>query len=132
MWLPPLRAGLYVLMASSVWALASSRSVADVNGERGSLAMVSRSITQDQGAWVVDYRLRYMGRTGVIITPDKVAVRAEGWVSNSRIPGHALPRWSSLVVSQGRDLSATSDVVTTVEGIDHRTAGRFDLDRRPK
>ena len=115
-WSPPPRAGHYLLIASLVWALANSQSVAaDINGERGGLAMVNRSITQDQGAWVVDYRLRYMGKTGVIITSDKIAVRAEGWVSNSRVPGHALPRWSSLVVSQRPDLSATSEVVATAE-----------------
>jgi hypothetical protein len=116
MWSPPPRAGHYLLIASLVWVLAVSQSVAaDKNGERGGLAMVNRSITQDQGAWVVDYRLRYTGKTGVIITSDKVAVRAEGWVSNSRVPGHALPRWSSLVISQGPDLSATSEVVATTE-----------------
>jgi hypothetical protein len=113
---PPLKAGYYLLIASVVWALASSLSeAADGNGEREALAMVNRNITQDQGAWVVDYRLRYMGKTGVIITSHEVALRAEGWVSNSRVPGHALPRWSSLLIARGPDLSAISDVVVTTE-----------------
>ena len=113
---PPLRATYYLLITSVVWAVASSLSeAADGNGKHGILAMVSRNITQDQGAWVVDYRLRYIGKTGVIITPDEVAVKAEGWVSNSRVPGHALPRWSSLLIAHGPDLSAISDVVVTTE-----------------
>ena len=113
---PPLRAGRYLLLASAVWALAGSLSrAADGNGERVVLAMVNRSITQDQGAWIVDYRLRYTGKTGVIIASDEVAVRVEGWVSNSRVPGHALPRWSSLLLAHGSDLSAISDVLVTTE-----------------
>lgn len=42
-------------------------------------------------------------------------MKAEGWVSNSRVPGHALPRWSSLLIAHGPDLSAISDVVVTTE-----------------
>jgi hypothetical protein len=87
----------------------------DVNGRRGALTLVNRSIAQDQGAWIVDYRLRYTHKTGVIITPDALAVRTEGWVSNSRVPSHALPRWSSLFISHSPDLSAVSDLVMTAE-----------------
>jgi hypothetical protein len=112
----PLGASQYLLIVSVACAFVSSLSkAANGNGERAVLAMVNRSVTQDQGTWVVDYRLRYTGKTGVIITSDEVAVRAEGWVSNSRVPGHALPRRSSLLVARGPDLSAISDVVVTTE-----------------
>jgi hypothetical protein len=47
----------------------------------------------------------------VIITPEEIEVKVEGWVSNSRVASHAMPRWSSLVISHGHDLSATSEVI---------------------
>jgi hypothetical protein len=87
----------------------------DANGAHGALTLVNRSIAQDQGAWIVDYRLRYTHKTGVIIAPDALTVRTEGWVSNSRVPSHALPRWSSLFISHSPDLSAVSDLVVTAE-----------------
>ena len=75
---------------------------------RGMLAMVDRTVTQDQGAWVIDYRLRHTGQTGVIVTPEEIGVKVEGWVSNSRVASHAVPRWSSLAVPRGPELSAVS------------------------
>jgi hypothetical protein len=107
----------YTLVVTTlVWALTTFPSLAiDVSNTRGALSLVNRSVTQDQGAWVVNYRLRYTGKAGAIVTPDKVAVKAEGWVSNSRVANHALPRWSSLVIAHGPDLSATSEVITATE-----------------
>jgi hypothetical protein len=113
---PVQRATRSLLIATFACTLASSSVRAtDVNGPRAALVMVNRSVTQDQAAWVVDYRLRYTGKTGVIITPDEIAVRAEGWVSNSRVPTHSLPRWSSLLISHGPDLSAISEVIVAAE-----------------
>ena len=109
-------AGHSLAIAALAWALAASPSLAiDVSSARGALSLVNRSVTQDQGAWVVDYRLRYTGKTGVIITPEEIAVKVEGWVSNSRVASHALPRWSSLVVSHGPDLSAVSEVIAAAD-----------------
>jgi len=82
---------------------------------RSTLALVERTVTQEQGAWVVDYRLRHTGQTGVIITPEEFGVKVEGWVSNSRVAGHAVPRWSSLLVSRSLELSAVSDVNAAVD-----------------
>jgi hypothetical protein len=110
------RAGHSLAIAALAWALAASPSLAiDVSRTRGALSLVNRSVTQDQGAWVVDYRLRYTGKTGVIVTPEQIAVKVEGWVSNSRVASHALPRWSSLVVAHGPDLSAVSEVVAAAD-----------------
>ncbi len=106
------RTGHSLAIAALTWVLAASPSLAiDVSSVRGALSLVNRSVTQDQGAWVVDYRVRYTGKTGVIVTPEKIAVKVEGWVSNSRVASHALPRWSSLFVPHGPDLSAISEVV---------------------
>src|SRR5689334_10997723 len=56
------------------------------------LAIVERSIAQDQGGWQVDYRLRHTAASGLIVTPGEIFAKVEGWVSNSRVPSHALPR----------------------------------------
>ena len=75
------------------------------------LAILNRSIVQDQGVWQVDYRLRQDGTSGLIVTAEEVLVRVEGWVSNSRVAGHATPRWSALTVSGPTRLQAISDVI---------------------
>jgi hypothetical protein len=114
--LPVQRAMHSLVIMALAWTLTASTSLAiDVSSERGHLSLVNRSVTQDQGAWVVDYRLRYTSETGVIITPEKIAVKVEGWVSNSRVVSHALPRWSSLVIAHGPDLSAISEVVAAAD-----------------
>jgi len=82
-----------------------------MNTTREALALVDRTVMQDQGAWVVDYRLRYIGKTGLIVTPDEIMVKVEGWVSNSRLASHAAPRWSSLILPHGPDLATVSEVI---------------------
>jgi hypothetical protein len=107
----------------------------DFNPTRGALTLVDRTVMQDQGAWIVDYRLRHTGKTGVIITPEEFEVKVEGWVSNSRVASHAMPRWSSLVISHGHDLSAVSEVITAADEA-HRCRDRLVIfvwadDQRP-
>jgi hypothetical protein len=79
------------------------------------LAQVSRTLAQDQGAWVVDYRLRHTGGTGVVIAPDEIAVEVEGWVSNSRVPSHAVPRLSTLSIAHGPEFTAVGDVIAAAD-----------------
>src|SRR4051812_21919113 len=62
------------------------------------LSVVGRTIAQDQGGWVVDYRLRYRGEKAIVVAPTDMTVKIDGWVSNSRVAAHATPRMSSLVV----------------------------------
>jgi hypothetical protein len=88
------------------------------------LAMVDRTVTQDQGAWVIDYRLRHTGQAGVIVTPEEIGVKVEGWVSNSRVASHAVPRWSALVVARGPELLAVSEVIASVNE-EHRCRERL-------
>jgi hypothetical protein len=76
------------------------------------LTLIDRTVTQDQGTWVVDYRLRHAGQTGIIVAPEEIAVKAEGWVSNSRVASHTIPRWSSLTLAQGAEVPAVADVIT--------------------
>jgi hypothetical protein len=75
------------------------------------LSVVERTLTQDQGGWVVNYRLRYHGSTGFVVAPTEMLVRVEGWVSNSRVAAHAVPRWSSIAASGATGLSGAADVV---------------------
>lgn len=77
----------------------------------GRLTVVERRVAQDQGGWIVTYRVRYHGPAGMIVTPSEVLARLDGWVSNSRISTHAIPRWSSAVVSSASGLSGTADVM---------------------
>jgi len=83
------------------------------------LAVVGRTLTQDQGGWLIDYRLRYRGASGMVVTPTEVVVKVEGWVSNSRVAAHATPRWSSLVVSGPAGLTGVSEVVTAADESQH-------------
>ncbi len=84
---------------------------AEVKPAQPVLTLVDRTVTQDQSAWIVEYRLRHTGATGVIVTPEEIAVKVEGWVSNSRVASHAIPRWSSLAIAHGPDLSVFSEVI---------------------
>ena len=75
------------------------------------LVLVGRTVTQDQGAWVVDYRLRHVGPNGLILMPEEIGVKVDGWVSNSRVASHAMPRWSSLGIGHGPDFSMVGEVI---------------------
>ena len=93
-----------------------SFSVLNVNGAGPlnlRLILVDRAVTQDQGAWVIDYRLRNAARTGMIVAPDGLELKVKGWVSNSRVLSHAVPRWSSLTATPRVDPTAFSEVINT-------------------
>ncbi len=79
------------------------------------IILVDRVVTQDQGTWIIDYRLRNTSRGGVIITPDEIKLKVEGWVSNSRVSSHALPRWSSVIITARVEPAAFTDVITAVD-----------------
>jgi hypothetical protein len=104
----PSRAGL----AAAVLALICSHAGAAAAPR---FTIQRRSVNQDQGGWRVDYRLRYDGPSGIVLTPTEVWAKAEGWVSNSRVAAHAVPRWSSLAISGPSGLSATADVITAAD-----------------
>ena len=75
--------------------------------------LIRRSVAQDQGAWVIDYQLRHTGLTGVILSRSEVSAVVEGWVSNSRVASHAVPRMSRVTVSGTSAGSATGDVIVS-------------------
>ena len=94
------------------------------NPSRPPLILLNRTLTQDQGAWIVEYRLRNNGRTGVIITPDELGLKIEGWVSNSRVASHAVPRWSSLIATPRSNPTVSSDVIASADEL-HRCRERL-------
>ncbi len=58
-------------------------------------SLVHRVIAQDQGDWQVDYRLRLESGPAASLAPGELAAVVDGWVSNSRVPSHAVPRRSA-------------------------------------
>lgn len=79
------------------------------------LAVVERSLTQDQGGWLVVYRLRYQGTDSLVVPPAAILAKVEGWVSNSRVSAHATPRWSSVTIAGAQGLSGVSEVVASAD-----------------
>ena len=75
--------------------------------------LIRRSIAQDQGAWIIDYQLRHTSPTGVILSRSEVGSVVEGWVSNSRVASHAVPRLSRVTVSGTSAASGTGDVIAS-------------------
>jgi hypothetical protein len=113
-----------MVVCSILGAFLSPLARAGSSDTPGGFTLVDRTVTQDQGAWIIDYRLRHTGKTGVIITPEEIEVKVEGWVSNSRVPSHAVPRWSSLVISHVHDLTAVSEVIAAADEA-HRCRDRL-------
>ncbi len=108
-----------ILFLLLVWArsiLAPGPAIGAEPPRRGStLVQVSRTVAQDQGAWVIDYRLRHTGPTGVVVAPEEVAVKVESWVSNSRVASHAVPRRSALAIPRGPELTAIGEVIVAAD-----------------
>jgi hypothetical protein len=74
--------------------------------------LVERVIAQDQGDWQIDYRLRLDAPSGLVLTPADLGVAVDGWVSNSRVPVHAVPRRSTPKVDGATGTAtATSEVI---------------------
>jgi len=79
------------------------------------LVLLRRSASQDQGAWVTHYQLRYIGSTGVVIPPSEIRASVEGWVSNSRVASHAVPRFTRVTVSGALGNSSSGDIIASTE-----------------
>lgn len=59
----------------------------------------SRSVQAKPGSWELEYRLRWRGDGPLRVPPNRVTAELRGWVANSRAPGHAEPRLSTLALS---------------------------------
>ncbi len=75
--------------------------------------LVHRVIAQDQGDWQVDYRLRLDAGPAVALAAAELAATVDGWVSNSRVPSHAVPRRSSPKVDGAASGTSTHEVIAS-------------------
>ena len=115
---PLSRPSLPALVAALLTLVGAAPALADDQGTGSHppvLVLVKRSVIQDQGSWQVDYRLRHEGATGLVVTSTEIVAKVEGWVSNSRVPGHSAPRRSSLTISGPTGLSAHSEVIASAD-----------------
>ncbi len=104
-----------ILALVLLWARSFPAFGADPARRASTLVQVSRTVAQDQGAWVIDYRLRHTGPTGVVVAPEEIAVKVESWVSNSRVASHAVPRRSVLAIPHGPELTAIGEVIAAAD-----------------
>jgi hypothetical protein len=88
----PLVVFLFAVRSESAPA---ARAPAIVSTPERRWSLVHRVIAQDQGDWQVDYRLRLDAGPAAALAPGDLAASVDGWVSNSRVPAHAVPRRSS-------------------------------------
>ncbi|MGZ3302861.1 MAG: hypothetical protein ACXWO3_18020, partial [Isosphaeraceae bacterium] len=87
------------------------RQTSDLASNR--FVLIRRSVAQDQGAWIIDYQLRHTSPTGVILSHSEIGSVVEGWVSNSRVASHAVPRLSRVTVSGTSAAAGTGDVIVS-------------------
>jgi hypothetical protein len=103
----------FFLIVGSAFSLAPGASLG-AEPSAGVLTVVERSIVQDQGSWQVDYQLRHEGPTFAVATAADIHAKVVGWVSNSRVASHAVPRLSTLTVVAGpAGLSGLADVIAS-------------------
>lgn len=84
-------------------------------GNPNRVTLERRGTRQDQGAWVVDYQIRNETNAGLVLTPGEIEVKAEGWVSNSRVPGHASPRKVSVALRPAEKAVVDGDVIPAAD-----------------
>ena len=80
------------------------------------LVVVDRSVSLDRGQWEywqVDYRLRNDRSTPLVLAPGEITATVSGFVSNSRVPGHAAPKPSTVSAGGTTGLSAANEIITS-------------------
>lgn len=100
-----------LLLTGSRAGEAPLRQTSDLASNR--FVLIRRSVAQDQGAWIIDYQLRHTSPTGVILSHSEIGSVVEGWVSNSRVASHAVPRLSRVTVSGTSAAAGTGDVIVS-------------------
>ena len=55
------------------------------------------------------------GPTGLVVLPSEIRASIEGWVSNSRVASHAVPRFTRVRLVAPRESSGTGDVIISTE-----------------
>jgi hypothetical protein len=78
-----------------------------------SCSIQHRSVTQNLGGWLIEYRIRNDGPPIVVRKSNEVRISTGGWLSNSRVPSHSSPKRSKL------------DIVAVMNAV--QWAGRYDV-----
>jgi hypothetical protein len=125
----PILSRYSLLLAATIIVISPASPMAARADCRPALVVIDRAVTQERVAqdktaqeqkwfwqtWQVDYRLRLDSPTGLIVTPAEIVAAVEGWVSNSRVPSHAAPRWSTLALSGASGLAAETDLIEATD-----------------
>ncbi len=101
------------LSASRSASAPAARTPAIVSTPERRWSLVHRVIGQDQGDWQVDYRLRLESGPAASLAPGDLAATVDGWVSNSRVPSHAVPRRSTPKVEGAGGGTSAHDVIAS-------------------
>ncbi len=99
---------------STLAVFAPSTFAGDPPREAAPWAVVGRAISQGRATgryWLIDYSLRNTSNQPQTIKPEAVAMKLEGYVSNSKVSSHACPRRTTVTVSGSSGLSACADVI---------------------
>jgi hypothetical protein len=86
------------------------------------LTVVGRTVTLDRDHWQywqVDYRFRNDGANTLVIPPANISAKVHGWVSNSRVAAHAMPRQSSVAASGATGFVGLADVIPASDESSH-------------
>jgi hypothetical protein len=75
--------------------------------------VVFRGSHQDQNAWIIDYRLKYQGSGELWLNPQDVTAKIDGWVSNSRLEFHNVPRKATTTIENKESLTGSSAPIFT-------------------
>ncbi len=95
-----------------------------------SLVIVQRTVTVREGgyrAWQVDYLLRYDGEEPLVIPPGTVSARVEGNVSHSAVPGHEVPRQSTVEAGWLPGFTAAGNLLIDGGKRDHHCRERLTM-----
>lgn len=82
------------------------------------LRVVERTISLERGEWLywqVDYRLENAGGAELVVAPKGLTARVEGFVSNSRVPGHGTPRRVAVEASGESGLNGLAVVLPAAD-----------------
>lgn len=82
---------------------------------------ISRRSTSARGSiehgsgWRIEYRLRYRSDCEHVITPQDIQAVVDGFVSNSRVPGHSTAIRSKLTIESVSDTPSTTEIIPSLD-----------------
>jgi len=109
--------GLLWGLSSPAFAPIATAEEASSIGEPNRVSLVRRSARQDQGGWVVDYRIRNETASGIVIVPSELEAKSEGWVSNSRSDGHSVPRLAVASFRADQKEAGIAEVIRSTDDV---------------